>query len=623
MVTRAAPCSLVVALLLSFSGNLLSQTVNQTEILRHLTNTTPHPRLFWPAKDDAAVRAKITGDPRWKSAWEAARLSADHMLSEPPVLYQKEGRRLLGRSREALGRIMHLGFAFRITGDDRYFQRAAREMEAAAAMPDWNPSHFLDTAEMTLAMAVGYDWFYQKLSAEQKSGIRQAIEQKGLGPYLKPGSRHGWEKGGNNWNQVCHAGMVAGALALLEDDRDRAAGVIGRAVAGLPYSMKVYDPDGNYPEGPGYWNYGTTFNVMLVSMLESSVGTDFGVSRSPGFLKAGLFPLNTMGPTLTYFSFSDCGAGGSFSPAVAWFAAHAKTPEIMWFQWRLLDRAVEKVRETKGRAEIDRVFPLAIIWAEPGLEPKPPSDLAWFARGQNPIATFRTSWTDRNAVFLGIKAGTPAASHAHMDAGSFVLEARGERWSLDLGAQDYNGLEQRGIGLWNNRQNSERWQIFRYHNRAHSTLLVNDAEQAVDGKAAITAFSGDPKKFGATVDLTSIYAKQLAKAVRKFSMTADGRVVIEDELVAGDSSATVRWGMTTHAKLKTDGANKAWLEQHGKRLRMEVAAPADIVIKSWSADPPPKDYDAPNPGVSVVGFERELKAGEAVTFKVALHCPPD
>ncbi|MCX6892756.1 MAG: hypothetical protein NTX51_14740 [Verrucomicrobia bacterium] len=143
-------------------------------------------------------------------------MTADEMLSEPVVVYRKDGRRLLGRSREALGRMMHLGFSFRLTGDKRYAVRAMAEMKAMAAMPDWNPSHFLDTAEMTLAMAVGYDWLYAQLSPDLRQASREAIETKGLGPYLKPGSGHGWAHGGNNWNQVCHAGMVAGALALLE-----------------------------------------------------------------------------------------------------------------------------------------------------------------------------------------------------------------------------------------------------------------------------------------------------------------------------------------------------------------------------------------------------------------------
>jgi len=41
-------------------------------------------------------------------------------------------------------------------------------MLAAAQFPDWFPKHFLDTAEMTAALGVGYDWLFDFLSAEER-----------------------------------------------------------------------------------------------------------------------------------------------------------------------------------------------------------------------------------------------------------------------------------------------------------------------------------------------------------------------------------------------------------------------------------------------------------------------
>lgn len=617
MNTRIPLCAAVVVL--GFRLSLPGAGPGPDEILKRVRQAPAHPRLFWTASDESAVRERATGHKELSPVWEAVRLRADHMLGEAPVVYRKDGRRLLGRSREALGRTMHLGFAFRLTGDRRYLERGVAEMKAMAAMPDWNPSHFLDTAEMTLALAVGYDWFYPELSPEVRALCREAIQKKGLDRYLKAASKPGWERGGNNWNQVCHAGMLAGALALAEDNAEQAAETVARALAGLPFAMKVYDPDGTYPEGPGYWNYGTTFNVMAIQLLEAALGTDFGLAQSPGFLKAGDFMLNIMGPTRRTYNFSDCGTGTGFSPAMVWFAARTSRPELLWFEREMLARELASTRDTKGRRGGDRCFPLVLTWARDALESREPGSVNWMGRGQNPIAVLRSSWTDPNAVFLAVKAGTPSANHGHMDIGSFILDADGVRWSLDLGAEDYNRLEQRGIDLWNGRQGSQRWQIFRYHNRGHSTLLVNDAEQVVTSRAPISEFSPDPKHAFAVIDLGATYAGQVAGAVRRFELRPDRSVTIEDRLTGGAQAARVRWGMVTDAVLKGGDSEPAWLEKNGKSLRIELAAPGNPRLESWPANPPPSDFDAPNPGVSVIGFTVPVNPGERVTLKVTLR----
>ena len=39
----------------------------------------------------------------------------------------------------------------------------------------------------------------------------------------------------------------------------------------------AYAPDGGYAEGPGYWAYGTTYLVWLLSSMDSAFGTDYGL----------------------------------------------------------------------------------------------------------------------------------------------------------------------------------------------------------------------------------------------------------------------------------------------------------------------------------------------------------
>jgi hypothetical protein len=579
----------------------------------------PHPRLLWPAGGEAEVRRKIAADPLLTEVYAVTRRAADRMLDEPVVEYRKDGRRLLHRSREALSRVLHLAFLARLTGEARYVERAWREMEAAAGFRDWNPSHFLDTAEMTLALAIGYDWLYDRLTAEQRAVVAGAIADRGLGPYLREGAKHGWERGGNNWNQVCHAGMVAGALALEELDAARAEAVVTRAVAGVPHAMKVYEPDGTYPEGPSYWQYGTTFNVLLVAMLESARGTDFGLAAREGFLATGAFPMHMTGPTLAHFSFSDCRRGvGGYAPAVEWFAARAGRPEWLWFETALLRRELAEATRRGGGA-VDRFFPLALLWRPAGVARRAPAELDWFGRGPNPLAVFRSSWTNAEAWYLGVKGGSPGASHGHMDSGSFVLDAKGVRWVTDLGMQDYNAMEQRGLNIWDSRPGSDRWKIFRYHNRGHSTLLVEEREQVVSSRAELVDFTSTAARRGVTVDLAATYGGQLAGARRVFTFDPPAGVVIEDQL-RGDATEArrVRWAMVTPGRLVVEGPGRARLEAEGKTLRLRGDAAGPVTWREYVADPPPNDFDERNPGLRLVGFERVLPAGARESWRVTL-----
>jgi len=102
---------------------------------------------------------------------------------------------------------------------------------------------------------------------------------------------------------------------------------------------------------------------------------------------------------------------------------------------------------------------------------------------------FRSSWTDPNATYLAIKGGSPGVSHGHMDVGSFIIDAAGWRWAVDLGPESYNKIESRGMDLWDRSPGAERWTIFRYNNFSHNTLVVNGQPQHVTAEAPIVRYS--------------------------------------------------------------------------------------------------------------------------------------
>jgi hypothetical protein len=569
----------------------------------------PHPRLFITDRQVTQIQAKLESQPPLQAFFQAMLTKADDILDQPPVKRVKTGRRLLSVSRRCLDRVIHLSAAHRFTGKQSYLQRAEKEMLAAAAFSDWNPSHFLDVAEMTAALAIGYDWLYDDLSVASRQTIRQAILEKGLQPSLET---KGWVRGHNNWNQVCNGGITLGALAIMEDQPELAKKLVHRAINGVQVVMKQYEPDGAYPEGPGYWVYGTSYNVILLAALESVLGTDFKLSQAPGFARSAAYYLHVTGSTGLYFNYPDSGSNSGFLPTVFWFAHKYDQPSLAWHQYQLWKDASVKNPSTLVQS---RFSPLILLWCNS--RQAIPEDLNWMGRGSNSITMFRSSWTDPEAVYLAIKGGSPSVSHGHMDVGSFVLDAEGVRWAVDLGPESYYKIESLGMNLWGRSQDAERWRIFRYNNLSHNTLVVNHQHQRVNGNAPIIRYSGEASFPHVVFDMTDVYEGQLAEALRGAALLPTGQVIIQDEFKAADQPTTVRWAMVTPAEVSIESNKSALLRKEGKSIRLTVLTDEEIELRTYSTEPK-ADYDARNPDTRLIGFEVSLSSGQAARTVVLI-----
>lgn len=280
-----------------------------------------HPRLLMLNADLARVRQAIENNPVARRWHEQLLRAAEKMLKEKPIVRKLIGPRLLDKSRTALGRVSTLAGLYRLGGDKRFAERAREEMLTAAAFEDWNPKHFLDVAEMTNALAIGYDWIFGFLSAEDRTKIRTAITEKGLKQALPIYEKQRWwAKAEHNWNQVCNGGMTVDALAIADEEPALAAQVVVAGRASIALAMKTFGPDGGWPEGPGYWNYATSYNVYYLSALETALGTDFGLSKTPGFAETGMFRIHFTGPTGLPFNYADAGEKAGTASQMFWFA---------------------------------------------------------------------------------------------------------------------------------------------------------------------------------------------------------------------------------------------------------------------------------------------------------------
>jgi hypothetical protein len=568
-----------------------------------------HPRLLLFAGEEESIKKSISSDTTWAKVHNIIVAECDRIASLPELKREMVGRRLLGVSREALRRIFYLSYSYRMTGKEAYLKKAERELLSIAAFSDWNPTHFLDVAEMTMTMAIGYDWLYNSLAPETRRKISDAILVKGLDQSLNSKLAWYWT-GNNNWNQVCNAGICFGAIALYDEMPNLSVSLLDKAIESIKLPMKEYEPDGAYPEGYGYWEYGTSFNALFLSAIENLFGTDFGLLNNEAFFKTARYQENMTGPQHLAFNYSDSGIGGGLSPTMFWFASRMNDVSILWNEKYYLSQNI--------RAN-DRILPAIMIWGR-GInlsDVKAPENRIWSGSGVNPVSLMRTSWTNKNAIFVGFKGGRASSNHAHIDAGTFIVDADGVRWASDFGMQDYNSLETKGVDLWNMKQNSGRWNVFRYNNRAHNTLTVDDKLHAVDGFADIISTSSLKNFTSTVINLSPVFKNQLAEAKRGVAIVDDKYVLVRDEIKAENRESVIRWNMLTGATAKITGKKSFELRKDGKTMTVTVVEPADIKLMTWSTKSP-NDYDAENPNTVFIGFETTAKANADMNIVVTL-----
>ncbi|NQT51205.1 heparinase II/III family protein [bacterium] len=556
-----------------------------------------HPRLMLDAKAIESLRGLLESDPFARRMYEQIKSQAmKELKTEPSTYVIRDGRRLLSVSRRVLDRVRALALVYLIEGSQAHADRAWAELEAAAGFKDWNPKHFLDTAEMTHALAIGYDWLYGQWSPSQRELLRKAIVQKGLTPARRVyvPKHTGWARGVNNWNQVCNGGIGMGALAVADVEPALAAELLHHAIRSLPRAMGYYAPDGAGTEGVTYWDYGTRYNLVFLSALRSALGTDFGLADIPGFAQSGDYQLYLSGATHYSFNFGDCGHTQMSTPQHFWMSRRYARPRYSWFRHRVLAQDIRRARVTD------------LLWYDPSGRDFDVAALPLdkhFRRAE--AASMRSSWNDANALVLGIQAGrNERHGHRHIELGSFILEALGVRWAIDLGSERQTYMR--------HKHKFSRWDFYRTRAEGQNTLVMNPSkgpDQRVPSAAPITQFESTPKRATAVVDLSQAYAGHTKHVRRTFAMVNRRYVTVRDEMRAA-RPVDLWWFLHTRAAVALDGNGRgATLSQDGKQLRVEIAEPADARLQVMDAKPLPTSPDPP------------IQAKNTGSRKLAIHFP--
>lgn len=350
-------------------------------------------------------------------------------------------------------------------------------------------------------------------------------------------SKWGWFQSANNWNAVCHQGVVGATLAA-EPDSKRLAEVLLRASRNLPKFLEGFTPDGGCSEGPGYWAYGFGRYAWLSEQLEhrtcgalTLMGDNELVRRVSGF--GARMSLHNGG----LVNFSDNQPVGLIDPGLLRFlaavagdpvcAAVSERNYALMLGPRLSEddfpTAIHHVAEPGGpnlharRLDVFHYTRLLryLPAAAAGRKAMPPEQAVY---PELQVAVFQGEDADGVPWALAAKGGHNDEHHNHNDIGSFIYRRAGVSWISEIGAPLYTKDFFMG----------DRYRHLAARSVGHSVPVVNGHEQNAGRDRAASRFSPNPGKVSVTIDFADAYPAACGLVSLTRSLRVEAGLIVRD-----------------------------------------------------------------------------------------------
>jgi hypothetical protein len=245
---------------------------------------------------------------------------------------------------------------------------------------------------MLAGVGLGYDWLYSYLSPTDRVTISSAIQNLGLEPLrvIMTSMGRGFHFQTGNHNMIPNSGLIIAALAIAEKDYSYATNMMK--------SLPLFRTDGGWDEGIGYCGFALDMFCSALACLESSLGTDLGLTTvNSGFAKTGDFRVHMQGSPYTEgglsFTYADMRTDGMFfhTPSSFYLASKYSMPllarsERVLSSWKT-PTVFNLIWYSNADADPDATAPLNKVF--PGVG----------------IASMRTGWKDPNAAWVAFKRG--------------------------------------------------------------------------------------------------------------------------------------------------------------------------------------------------------------------------
>lgn len=589
-----------------------------------------HPFVLADAKAFEAVRNENSTDSSseyTKSLYDYIIANADGLLDTsiypvmPYVLDEEDS--ILPISREVINRMIILGYAWQVTGEEKYAERAWAELENVCGYEDWCTSHFLATAEMALAVSVGYDWLYSYLSQAQKDLLVKTTWEYAITPALESNHWFTWSK--NNWNSICYSGIGIACMVFSDYDTEKSAEFLAKCYKNMPIAFENFTPDGVYAEGPGYCQSGMNSIVYFIASSRNYFGTDFGMSEIDGFKQLGSFPVYITTPA-GMFNFGDNKAEKCYTPVLHWYAGEYESPLLSVYQMSdLPGNFTVNTSDNTERNGSGRDRALSSLWFNREYEnadfSNEPLSLHLKSDVGQSLVLMRSAYLDENATFAGIKGGYNFINHGDLDIGTFVFDSMGERWAEELGPGSYDAP-----GYFMNLPAGGRWKNYCKRAEGQNTLVINPNvtldDQYALAQSEFTSFEANDDGGSALLDMTDAYRMSgCVKAERGFELY-NGRTSLKiTDNVKCLVKSDIYWFMHTKAAIEiSEDGKTAILTINGKQMKASLLADGEFSVMAAASLKGKYEYDSDYSDLSklTVHLENVKSAQIIVTLEPVL-----
>lgn len=572
------------------------------ELLRKSVDLRPelknvHPRLFFTAEDLPKLRERAKGAD--KELWQEVLKEVESFGKDVPDVNDEDLYKsgLAVRKKGTMTqyslafRISQVSFAYTIDGDEKYLNLAKKLALAACEMPLWGyktnkPNVDLPPAHLLYAVAFAYDVLFDKLTKSEKEIIKNKLIKQGRLMYdyfkYKQGKKYTYSQ---NHTWIPMVGLAIAAYVLIDEtDETKDWAKLSRAV--FDRTMLTFGTDGYFYESFHYFGFAFRWMIRYFDAHKQVTGENLYLPMKPKFEQMKYFAMHSILPDReNVFDFADVGDG-------ALNRNNVSKREKLYGEYDILYRFAGIYQDSKAQTIAD------FIRTETNLETREPmwafinhdANLKSALISEIPTQVYfndngtvfwRSDWS-KNATAFAFRCAPPEGhhaaqlakqisdwrentGHAHPDANSFIIYAKGKYLTGDTG---YLGIK---------------------NTDDHNTVLVNNRGQAKDGvyemfkevsnenldNIRIAEIWGTNDYFYVRGEAASAYYEDLGlkKFNRHFLYVAPDYFVVWDELET-DKPSDFTFLLNADREIKL-GGNSAELINENAALRVVRVLPND------------------------------------------------